>query len=72
MLLGGENTKISLKGARVNAGFNQSQVAEALSKSRQTVAAWESGTRVPDAANLKELKRLYGMSEEDDFFYHSV
>lgn len=37
--------KLTLKAARVNAGFTQDEIAETLGVSRSTVIGWENGKR---------------------------
>lgn len=55
--------RISLKAARVNAGFTQGEVAALLRKSKMTIVAWESGKTRVDLANFKMLCDLYKMPE---------
>lgn len=45
--------KISLTAARVNAGLSQSEIADKMGVSRQTIANWESGTVKIKTAQLK-------------------
>lgn len=56
--------KISLKAARVNAGLMQSEVAEKLGKSKQTIGSWEKGKTQPKATELTALCCLYGIPTE--------
>lgn len=56
---------ITLKAARVNAGYTQAQVEKELGFSRSTLTRWESGKHVPSAIKLKQLCRLYGVLESD-------
>lgn len=44
--------KISLKSARVNAGYTQKQVADKLKVAESTVVNWESGKSIINAKNL--------------------
>ena len=57
--------KITLKAARVNAGFTQSEAAEKLGKAKQTIAAWENGARSPKANDLITLCGVYGVTMND-------
>lgn len=59
--------KISLKAARVNAGFTQSDIASRCRKNKATIVAWENGKTKIDKANLKFLCALYGAKETDIF-----
>lgn len=54
--------KITLKAARVNAGYTQEQVAEIGKVGRSTVGAWERGTLIPDHLQLLGLAFLYKVS----------
>lgn len=44
--------KLTLKAARVNAGYTQDQIAETLGVSRSTIIKWESGKSKMRAAFL--------------------
>ena len=56
---------ITLKAARVNAGFTQRQVENQLGYARSTLTRWESGKCNPNAQKLKALCELYGISLGD-------
>lgn len=51
--------KISLKSARINAGYTQRQVAIKLRVAESTVVNWESGKSIINAKNLFKLSYLY-------------
>ena len=51
--------QITLKAARVNAGFTQNQAAKAINKNTMTLANWENGKTDIDARYLYELCELY-------------
>lgn len=51
--------QITLKAARVNAGFTQEEVAKRLKKNKQTIVNWELGRTIPDVANFTALCTLY-------------
>ena len=56
---------ITIKAARVNAGFTQLDVAKALSKNKQTIANYENYvTEIPIGVAL-EMAKLFGMSVDD-------
>jgi len=63
-----QQTKITLKAARVNAGLKQSDVEKKLGFSHTTLVCWESGKRVPRADLLAALCDLYGVSMADIAF----
>ena len=62
--------KISLKAARINAGLTQEDVARYMHKGKQTIGAWETGKSTMDAANFRELCRLYKIDEDNIFLPH--
>ncbi len=43
-------------------GYNQHELADKIDVSRALVAAWESGTRLPDVASWISLAELFGVS----------
>lgn len=51
--------QISLRAARVNAGFNQSSIADALNVDRTTIINWEKGKTSPRYDQLRGLCELY-------------
>ena len=56
---------LTLRAARVNAGFRQVEVEENLGVSRSTLTRWESGRCTPRATSLRKLCELYGVKETD-------
>lgn len=57
--------KISLKAARVDAGFTQAEVAKKLKIGKVTLGNWETGISVPSYPSLLVLCDLYGFDVED-------
>ena len=57
--------KISLRAARVNAGFSQSEVANSLKISTKTLSNWENGDTFPSAKKIESLCKLYNISYDD-------
>ena len=45
-------------------GMSQEALAEQLGVSRQAVSRWELGSALPDASNLLQLSRLFGVSAD--------
>ena len=45
-------------------GWNQEELAEKLSVSRQSVSKWESGQSVPDLNRILELARIFGVTTD--------
>lgn len=60
--------KVSLKAARVNAGFSQKDAADALKISNKTLANWEKGDTFPSAEKIESLCSLYKISYDDIIF----
>lgn len=49
---------------RKQAGLSQEELAEKLNVSRQAVSRWEVGSAIPDAMNVMQLSRLFGVSAD--------
>lgn len=56
--------KITLKAARVNSGFDQSEVASKLGVNITTVSSWETGKTKPSLENFRKLCELYKWPED--------
>lgn len=56
---------ISIKAARVNAGFTQSEVGERLNKTKNTIASYEAYTTYPDIKTAQAMAKLFGLSVND-------
>lgn len=50
---------LRIKALRKSMGITQVQLASALSVSKGTVAMWESGSRMPKAADVYKMARLF-------------
>ena len=59
--------KISLAAARVNAEMTQTEVAEKMHVSKQTIVNWEKGKIVPRTAQLQFLCNLYNFPVDNIF-----
>ena len=53
---------ITLKAARVNAGYSQKKAAEILDISNKTLCSWENGKTFPDQPMIERLCALYGVT----------
>lgn len=60
--------KLTLRGARANAGLTQDEVAKELKKSKTTIVNYEKGKTIPDIETGKALATLYGCSVDDLIF----
>lgn len=53
--------RITLKGARVNAGYSQKFVCKKLRISNTTLTSWEKGKTFPTQPQIEALCELYGV-----------
>ena len=60
--------KISLKSARVNAGYTQKEVATKLGISNKTLNGWENFMSYPTVDKVDALCKLYGVQYNDIIF----
>lgn len=60
--------KVTLKAARINAGFTQSEAAQQLNVSKDSISNWERGKTYPDIPVLKRIEKLYGVDYKDIIF----
>ena len=59
---------ITLKAARVNAGFTQKEAAECLNISKSTLASYEKYKTKPDIEMAQKIATLYQMSVDGIIF----
>ena len=59
--------KITLKAARVNAGYTQKSASQRLGVNRLTLRTWEQGRTYPTISKFAEMCRLYNTSLDDIF-----
>ena len=45
-------------------GWSQEDLAERLNISRQSISRWEGATAQPDAANILQLSKLFGVTAD--------
>ena len=60
--------KVTLKAARVAAGYKQAEAAKRLGCNTGTLASYEAGKTFPDVMMLKKIEILYGVSYNDIIF----
>jgi DNA-binding XRE family transcriptional regulator len=53
--------KITLKAARVNAGYSQKKAAVILKISNKTLCNWENGKSFPKQPMIEKMCALYGV-----------
>ena len=49
---------------RKSNGWSQEDLAEKLNVSRQAISRWEGSTAQPDAANILQLSKLFGVTTD--------
>jgi transcriptional regulator with XRE-family HTH domain len=49
---------------RKSTGWSHEDFAEKLNVSRQAISRWENGTALPDAQNLLQISKLFGVSAD--------
>lgn len=49
---------------RKKQGISQEELSEKLNVSRQAVSRWEMGSALPDASNILQLSRLFGVTAD--------
>ncbi len=59
---------ITLKAARVNAGYTQMEAANRIGVSKESISNWERGKSYPDVPQLKKIEELYKVDYKDLIF----
>ena len=54
--------KLSLKAARVNAGYSQKEAATVMGISNKTLCSWENRKTLPDQPMIEKICALYGVT----------
>ena len=54
--------RMSLRAARVNAGFSQKEASKALGISNKTLCSWENGKTFPDQPMIEKICCLYAVT----------
>nr|WP_269324138.1 helix-turn-helix transcriptional regulator [Lactobacillus delbrueckii] len=65
---GNEVPKISVRAARVNAGFSQDEAAKKLGISRFTLQRYESNPKQIRQGMLEKMRVVYNMDHDNLFF----
>ena len=68
MLLSADQIKISLKAARVNAGYSLVAASEKLHVSKNTLNNWELGKSEPKTSQAFQMCELYKMPYDNIIF----
>lgn len=59
---------ITMRAARVNAGYTQREAAKALNISKNTLVRYETGKAIPLVTTAQTMAALYGLSVNDILF----
>ena len=59
--------RITLRAARINAGFTQKELADELDRNVSTIANWESNKTKISLPDFKKLCRVLKVNENDIF-----
>ena len=62
---------ITLKAARINAGYDQKTAASILGVTPATLGQWEAGKTFPNVPQINAIECLYGLSYADINFLPS-
>lgn len=57
--------QVSLRAARVNAGFSQKAAAQAIGVSNKTLCNWENGVSFPSAEKIMLICQAYNISYDN-------
>lgn len=63
-----KNLPEKLKKFRAISGLTTNEVGKALNKTPSTITMWEKGKATPDIGTLFKLRKLYGISDLNEFF----
>lgn len=61
--------ELTMKAARVNAGYTQKTAAKLLRISNNTLSSYENYKTIPDVRISKKMAKLYCLSVNDIIFY---
>lgn len=57
--------KVSLKAARINAGFNQNEAAKEIGVCARTLSQYERGIAFPNVNTIKKIEQLYNINYDN-------
>ena len=60
--------QITIKSARVNAGYSQKEASSILGVSNKTLSSWEQGITVPKADMIDKICQLYNVGYDNLIF----
>ena len=60
--------QMTLRAARINAGFSQKDAAKRLNITPKTLSFWENGDRFPTIVKVQQICELYSVHYDDLVF----
>ena len=60
--------RVTLKAARINAGFTQQEAAERIGVTSDTICNWERAKRFPKALHIRQIEKVYGVPYDNLIF----
>ena len=64
--------ELTMKAARVNAGYTQEEAAHLLNISKGTLSSYENYRTVPDIRTSEKIAKLYHQSVDNIIFYKEI
>lgn len=63
-----ETVKLTLKAARVNAGYTQEEAGKRIGVSKDVISNWERGISYPDVIELRRIEDVYHVTYNNLIF----
>jgi len=60
--------RVTLKAARINAGFTQQEAAERIGVTSDTICNWERAKSFPNALHIRQIEKVYGVPYDNLIF----
>ena len=64
--------ELTMKAARINAGYTQKTAAKLLKISNNTLSSYENYKTIPDIRISERMAKLYSLSVNDIIFYKEI
>ena len=64
--------ELTMKAARVNAGYTQKNAAKLLNISKTTLSSYENYKTIPDIRTSEKMAKLYRLSVDNIIFYKEL
>lgn len=60
---------MTLRAARVNVGLKQTEAAEAIGVTQNTIYRWENGISMPNLKHIPNICKTYKLNSYDDIIF---